>query len=117
MIQISIASQIERIKNNIAAAYSVCERKDATMPQLQNSNNLATTIWSISAGGGTPVKQKDVNFFDYDGTLLYSYTAAEAGELSALPALPLHSGLTATGWTHTLSQIQHATQKINVGCL
>lgn len=80
------------------------------MPQLRNSNNLATTIGSISTGGGTPVERKDINFFDYDGTLLHSYTFAESVQLSALPALPTHSGLTAQGWNYTLAQIQTAAQ-------
>ena len=31
---------------------------------------------------GSTVKPKDVNFIDYDGTLLYSYTLAEAAALT-----------------------------------
>lgn len=50
--------------------------------------------------------EKDVNFIDYDGTLLYSYTAAEAQALTALPANPSHSGLTAQGWNWTLQEIK-----------
>ena len=114
----SIASEIQRIKNNIAAAYSACESKGANMPQLQNSNNLADTINSISQGG-ISVNKKDVNFFDYDGTLLYSYTFSEAAELSVLPNLPTHTGLIAQEWNWTLSQIQSDVNKrktINVGC-
>ena len=36
---------------------------------------------------------KDVNFYDYDGTLLHSYTAEEAQALSELPPLPTQKGL------------------------
>lgn len=112
----SIVSEIQRIKNNIAAAYSACESKGAELPQLQNSNNLATTIESISSGGSAPVERKNINFYDYDGTLLYSYTESEAEELSELPSLPVHDGLIAVGWTHTLLQIKQASQDTNVGC-
>lgn len=49
------------------------------------------------------VEEKDVNFFDYDGTLLYSYTAQEFANLTELPANPTHSGLTAQGWNWTLN--------------
>ena len=62
-----------------------------------------------SAGGGggvTPAPVKQVNFIDYDGTILYSYTKAEANALTALPANPSHSGLTAQGWTWTLAHIK-----------
>ena len=41
---------------------------------------------------------KDVNFYDYDGTRLYSYTAEEFLALSAFPANPSHDLLTADGW-------------------
>ena len=44
-----------------------------------------------------------VNFYDYDGSLLYSYTKSDFLELSALPANPTHTGLTAQGWNWTLA--------------
>lgn len=43
----SIASEITRIKNNIANSYAKCQEKGATMPTIQNSNNLVETINSI----------------------------------------------------------------------
>ena len=44
-------------------------------------------------------EEKDVNFYDYDGTLLYSYTKEEALALTALPKINTsHEGLTAYGW-------------------
>ena len=49
----SIVSEINRINTNIANAYSKCNEKGATMPQVQNSSNLANTIDSISSGGGS----------------------------------------------------------------
>lgn len=33
------------------------------------------------SGGGGPASPKDVNFYDYDGTLIRSYTLAEAQAL------------------------------------
>lgn len=50
----TIASEIERISNNIASAYAACESKGATMPQVQNSANLATCINSVSGGSDLP---------------------------------------------------------------
>ena len=49
----SIASEITRINTNIANAYTACDGKGATMPQTQNSANLATCINSIQTGGGS----------------------------------------------------------------
>lgn len=55
---------------------------------------------------GEAVTEKQVNFIDYDGTILYSYTKAEAEALTALPANPSHSGLVAQGWNWTLAEIK-----------
>ena len=62
---------------------------------------------NVSGGGGvTPAPPKQINFIDYDGTILYSYTAQEANALSALPANPSHTGLTAQGWNWSLAEIK-----------
>ena len=61
---------------------------------------------------------KDVNFYDYDGTLLYSYTKAEFLALDNLPANPSHTGLVAQGWNWTLSDAKTfvtSYNKLNVG--
>ena len=44
----SISQEIQRIKTNIANAYTQANEKGATLPQSQNSANLASTIQSIS---------------------------------------------------------------------
>lgn len=49
----SIADQITRIKNNIAASYAECSAKGATLPSVENSENLPNTIASITTGGGS----------------------------------------------------------------
>ena len=48
----TIASEIQRIKDNIADAYTSCQNKGATMPATQNSDNLANCISTIQTGGG-----------------------------------------------------------------
>ena len=47
--------------------------------------------------------EKDVNFIDYDGQILYSYTTQEFLNLTELPENPIHIGLTSQGWNWTLS--------------
>ena len=102
----SIASAITTAQGRVAAAYTACNNKGATMPSAANQNlsNLATTIGTISTGGGGgTVERKDVNFIDYDGTLVASYTATEFASLSSMPSNPSHTGLTAQGWNWSLS--------------
>lgn len=51
----TIASEIQRIQTNIANAYDALEAKGATMPATENTDNLVTTIDTISGGGGGDV--------------------------------------------------------------
>lgn len=76
------------------------------------ADNFPTEIRNIPAGIQI-AEIKDVNFFDYDGTCLYSYTAAEASALTALPDAPNnHTGLTSTGWNWTLSDMKTQVQQM-----
>lgn len=51
----SVANEIERISGNIAAAYAAAGAMGATMPDVQNSANLAATINTVQGGGGGAV--------------------------------------------------------------
>ena len=51
----SIASEITRITGNIADAYDAANSKGATMPVIQDSDNLEATIATISGGGSSAV--------------------------------------------------------------
>jgi len=53
--------------------------------------------------GGGSIVEKDVNFFDYDGTLVASYTKSEFLALNEMPANPSHTGLVAQGWNWSLA--------------
>lgn len=48
----------------------------------------------------------EVAFWDYEGTLLYSYTASEFLSLSNFPSGPSHEGLTFVGWNWMIEQAQ-----------
>ena len=52
-----------------------------------------------------PVSPSDVNFIDYDGTIVYSYTSEEFLQLTEMPPNPDHTGegLTAQGWNWSLA--------------
>ena len=77
-------------------------------------DEMPTNIVNIPTG--TPLKEKDVTFYDYDGTILYSYSLAEANALQTLPTLPEGpEGYTAASWTETLSFIQNLTHPMNIG--
>jgi hypothetical protein len=82
-------------------------------------NGVITDLNGIIVKAQTiPIKEKDVNFYDYDGTLVNSYTAQEFGQLSALPSNPTHQGLTAQGWNWSLANAKSyvaSCGKLNIG--
>lgn len=83
--------------------------KGGTSAPLVYPTGFISAINAIQTGGDEPLVEKDVNFIDYDGTLLYSYTKIEIAEMSnenELPANPSHTGLVSQGWNWTLAQIK-----------
>ena len=62
-------------------------------------------------------EESDINFWDYDGTLLYSWTLAELAGKTELPPLPSHDGLICQGWNWTLQDIKDADRELDIGAL
>lgn len=65
-----------------------------------------------------PPKSNDVTFYDYDGAVVYSYSAAEFAELESMPANPTHTGLTSQGWNWSFSDAKQYVSdygKLNIG--
>lgn len=70
---------------------------------------------TLIQGGAKEVEKKYVNFHDYDGTRLYSYTLDEARALTSLPKAPKHDTLEFESWNWTLDEIKANHSPINVG--
>ena len=68
-------------------------------------------------GGSSSASPNDVNFYDYDGTIVASYSLSEAQSLTALPDGPTHDGLTFQGWNYTLEKVKAFTRAMNVGAM
>ena len=56
---------------------------------------------NVSGGGGGGDMDDPIRFFDYDGTLVASYSSVP----SSLPSVPTHTGLTSGTWNYTLQQL------------
>lgn len=105
----TIADKIQGIldaKTDIAAAI---EDRGGTVPsKLSEYGNAIREL---------PAKYKepaDIEFIDYDGTILYEYTFAEIQELTELPALPTHENLVNEGWNYTLDELKNPIDYIEV---
>lgn len=73
----------------------------------------------IAAGGGTPKPGApgDITFYDYDGTIVTSWTLAELATKTALPDYPSHEGLRCQGWNWSLADLKTTNRKMNVGAM
>ena len=82
--------------------------------------NMRTEIGSIQTGGGgssSPVPANDVTFYDYNGTIVASYSIAEAQALTSLPDGPAHEGLSFQGWNWTMEAIKALNRPVAVGAM
>jgi hypothetical protein len=74
---------------------------------------------NVPTGGGSAlVSPKDVNFRDYDGTILYSYTKDAFLALAEMPTLPTRQGLTCQGWNYNMEDAKAYVEeygKLDVG--
>lgn len=84
---------------------------------LSRRKHHEETYHSPVGGSSAPVSASDVTFYDYDGTVVASYTLAEAQALTALPDGPTHKGLTFQGWNWTLADINALTRPMNVSAM
>lgn len=69
-------------------------------------SEMPQKIQDIYDNANVNIQPKDYNFFDWDGKLVYSYTAAEINALTELPALPVHENVTGKEWNYTLAQLK-----------
>jgi hypothetical protein len=121
----ALAELFTSVSNGKTALVADIEDKGGTVSvsgDIPTFGELSEGIGTIPTGGGgtpVPVSPKDVNFCDYDGTVVASYTLAQAQALSALPTAPDHSNdtipLTFQGWNYTLEQVNALTEKANIG--
>lgn len=62
-----------------------------------------------------PVQESDINFYDYDGTLLHAWSLAELQSKTELPELPTQPGLICQGWNWTLAELKSQNSEMDVG--
>jgi len=114
----TIAQNLARLvaaRTDIANAITA---KGGTVTSGDGFEEFPADIATIPSGGGGSVRSKAVNFYDYDGTIVHSYTADEFAELTELPSNPTHEGLTAQGWNWSFANAKIYVSKygkLNIG--
>ena len=106
-------STLSAIGNSIRAKTG----KVNMIPPLNMPAEIASIQTDGGSGSSTPVSANDVTFYDYDGTVVASYSLAEAQALTSLPAGPFHEGLTFQGWNWSLEAIKAMNRAVNIGAI
>ena len=96
---------------------SAIREKGGTSDPLVYPDGFVTAIQAIQTGGATPGAPGDITFYDYDGTIVTSWTLAELATKTALPDYPLHEGLICQGWNWSLADLKTTNCKMNVGAM
>ncbi len=110
----TIAQNLARLTAARTAIANAITAQGGTVNTGDGFEEFPTDIATI----GVSKPHKDVNFYDYDGTVVHSYTAEEFAELTELPDNPTHTGLTAQGWNWSLADAKlyvSKYEKLNIG--
>lgn len=105
-------NKLDEERANVNSALDVLANKGVQVPEGSSSAALPELIEAVR---GTIPEENEVNFYDYDGTLLYSYTLEESNALTELPAPPAHEGLVFDGWNWDLENVQALTYPMDIG--
>lgn len=104
-------------ENNLTSIANAIRAKSGLSDTFK-PGEMAVAITNIPSGGGS-VESQAVNFYNYDGTIVNSYTKEEFLRLESLPTPPVNPGLTSEGWNWTLEGIKQClnegTAELNVG--
>lgn len=104
---------------DMASVADTIRTKGGTTEELAWPEGFKSAIEGIKGAAPVAVMEKDVNFYDYDGTCLYAYTLAEAQALTELPPAPTppEEFLSFQEWNWTLEQIKTWGRPADVGAI
>ena len=103
--------------DDLKAVADAIRAKGGTSEPLVYPDGFVTAIQAIQTGGPAPGAPGDITFYDYDGTIVTSWTLEELATKTALPELPSHEGLICQGWNWSLADLKTTNRKMNVGAM
>ena len=95
---------------------TICRPSSLIPENIAKDIEIAGIVGTHDGESGSK-SSETVNFYDYDGTLIASYSVENISTLTALPNVPEHDGLIFNRWNYTLESIQNATSQLNVGAV
>jgi hypothetical protein len=114
----TVSENLQIIKNSTLAMKQAIIDKGGTIDgDITTWANSITNIPSGGSGGSSSGKG-DVNFYDYNGTVLHSFSKEEFLVLNELPSLPTQPGLTCQGWNYDITNAKAYVEeygKLDIG--
>lgn len=113
----STTDKLRLILNTKNEIRSAIESKGVS---VSDSDSFRSYVNKISSIPQIRYDEHAVRFFDYNGDLLHVFSISEINNLTNLPALPSHEGLTCQGWNWTLTDIKNTVAeygKCDVGAI
>lgn len=94
-------------------------REKAGISDEMSPDEIIREVYLLETDTDTGAPSTGVIFYDYDGTVLYSYTVKEARALTSLPEGPTinDTNLTFAGWTHSLEEVNSVMKILHVGAM
>lgn len=104
------STQLDADLTSVANAIRI---KGGTSGSLAFPSGFVDAVEAIETGGGAAEEAplNDVNFFDYDGACVYSYTKSEFLQLNSLPEGPSHAGLLFHEWNWSITDAKEYVAK------
>ena len=112
-----LASEYLTLSSDLTSVANAIRAKSGTSDPLVYPDGFVTAIHAIQTGSPAPGAPGDITFYDYDGTIVTSWTLEELAAKTALPDYPSHEGLTCQGWNWSLADLKTTNRKMNVGAL
>lgn len=94
----TITENLQTIKDSTMAIKQAILDKGGEVGDLTTYADAITNLPSGEADPNPTAEKNDVTFYDYDGTIRYSYTAEEFLALTEMPPLPTQKGLICQEW-------------------
>ncbi|MBR6801735.1 MAG: leucine-rich repeat domain-containing protein [Eubacteriaceae bacterium] len=117
----SIKTELQRIISAKDDIISKIRNKGVEVPEGINIDSVGEYIDLISSSVSVSVPDptKEILFYDYDGSLLYSFSPSEISSLTELPLPPSHTGLTFQEWNWSLDELKTLGEgvRMNVGAV
>lgn len=94
----TITENLKTIKDSTTAIKQAIIDKGGEVGDLTTYADAITNLPSGEADPNPTAEKNAVTFYDYDGTIRYSYTAEEFLALTEMPPLPTQKGLICQEW-------------------